>query len=281
MVGNRHLSIPVRILAGARYAAAVVVPGSDRPSGAGLTGSDLQLWYVLLDAVEKVDRSCLLSIPQASLTSAFGRLHPDRLAAALDRLKGTDLMIEHLVMPLLVDHARHGVGREPRIIALRFDRRLVELVRASIRATERLDVTMASIRPLSSRHSVALHGRFTAWKSKAYPTAAIPFRAHPKGRAFEADIPVSDLGAVFAFEGVMRPSVVERLLVTSAKTCPLKRELERGGIAVETSPLISEIAASRLHGVRLRIGDIVTPVADLKAAQRHKRVVADHWKSGA
>lgn len=277
-----HLSVPSVVLATGRYAPAVDVPGSTRPSGMGLTGTDLQLWWTLLDAVDHVDGDGVVTIPQTALNSVLGRVHPSRLEAALERLRGTDLLLEALVVPLVVEHARRGVGKEPRVLVVRVDRRLVDLVRSSIRAQARLEVRVSTMRELSSRWSLALYGRFLAWTSGIYPDRSIRFGRHPKGRAFELDIPGEHLQDVFAFAGVLRPFEVSNFFVTSVKRCPLKRELERAGIAIDTTLLTDEIFPARLHGLRLRISEIVvaSPVADVKAGQRHAGITAAHWRGG-
>lgn len=269
------ISVPLSVLAGAIYAPVGDRAGSSRPTGSGLTGSDLQLWWALLDLLRRGDDNGRITVLQTDLNAVLGRLHPDRLEAALERLRGTDAMISPSVMPCLVAWSRHGTGREPRTLQITFNSKVVDLVKG-----DAAQVRVDAIRQLSSRYSLVLYGRLVAWRKRAYPgDGAIKFGAHPAERAFQLDVPGALLGGVFGFYGAMRPSDVERLLSTARSTCPLRRELGKASVAVDTVMLRDEISPSRFSGLRIRISEVLADgMPDIIAADRHRKLRSTHSK---
>src|SRR5690606_34822038 len=110
-------------------------------------------------------------------------------------------------------------------VTVRLDRRVVGL------GGPRIDIKVVSMRHLSSRWSAALYGRFLAWEHKVYPApAAIKFGAHPRGRAFDLDVPLAHLPDIFGYDGEMRRFEILNRFVTTEQRCPLKRELFRAGV---------------------------------------------------
>jgi len=280
MAQIRTLCLPLQLLSTARYAAAPPVRGSSRPSGAGLNGVDIRLlWLLVAHALHAPEG--VVTIPQTTLTAAFGRIHPDRVVAALDRLRGNDVFVGVNVMPAVVSHSRSGEGREARTWRVKLDDRLIQVATQALQANTQIDIPIAALKPLSSKYSVVLYGRFAAWKAREYPQdAAIGLLAHPQGRAFEMDVPLDLLPRVFGLYDALRPSEIERLLVTSKATCPLKRELGLASVAVDTLPLFDELSKSRLSRLHIRISDILTEgLADLNHAARHKNLRQSHWRN--
>lgn len=276
MPSRNAISVPLSVLAAARYAAVGDRLGSTRPTGSGFTGSDIQLWWALLDFVRAGDRDNVIVFPQSALNAIFGRVHPDRLAAAMERLRGTDAIVGLTVIPCLVSASRTGSGQEPRTWTVKLDYRAIDLVKRGPLA----EINVAALRQLSSRYSIALYGRLVAWRNQHYPAnTSILFGAHPAERAFQADVPSDLMCDVFGFYGKMRPSDVERLLVTDSKTCPLRRELWKASVAVDTVLRRDEISPSRFTGLRVRISEVLTEgIADIKAAERHRKIRSTHSK---
>jgi hypothetical protein len=120
-------------------------------------------------------------------------------------------------------------------------------------------------------------GDFLAWERHHYPKSPdIRFGAHPRGKAFELDVPVARLPDVFAFDGSLRRFEILGRFVTASPRCPLQRELGKAGVAVDTTLLGSEIAPKGLHGVRVRVSEITTRISDLAAADKHRQIRRRH-----
>jgi hypothetical protein len=201
----------------------------------------------------------------------LGRVHSGRIDAALERLRGTDVIMASFVAPLVVDHSHTDA------IAIRLDRRIIDLVRSSRKAKAMIDIKVPPMRALSSRWSAALYGRFLSWENHVYPASPnIRFGAHPRGRAFELDVPTASLPDVFGFDGAMRPFEIANRFITSTPRCPLQRELGKAMVAVDTAVLGSEIAPKGMHGLRIRMSEITTRVVDLAAADKHRSIRRTH-----
>jgi len=271
-----YVSAPLPLLAGARFAPAVKVPGGVRPSGSRLTGSDLGLLLLVLDGAGMANAPNVMRLPQATITHALQRQHPGRIIAALKRLRGTDIMLGANVMPAVVAFDHVGRGTDPRYWDIKLDRRVVELVRASIRATQRIDIKTDDLRSLTSRYSFALYGRWLAMLAGEFPRAEeIGLRAkRPVERTIEVKVPVEILGEIFGYYTPLRQSEIERWLVTKAKTCAIGRELRDAGVAADIVPLREE-ATGRIDRLVIMLTAIGTKgLAYLQASQRHASILA-------
>lgn len=272
------LSVPAPILSSAVFSAAPAVDGSDRPSGSGLTGNDLMLlWLILSNAGNLEPGTTTIPILQRDIGRLVGRIHADRLAASLNRLRGTDILIRNGVMPAITGF--DAPGDDPKTWVIRIDSRL----RAIADEGKGLSIPLAALQKLSSRYSVALLGRFFAWKAKRYPEERdITFGAHPKGRAFEIGIPLDLLPGIFGYHDTLLPSEIRKLFVTSSPRCPLKKELLDANVLIDSTPLVSELSQSQLFGLKIRISDIVTEgLADINQSLEHRRAQRKHGRRRA
>lgn len=278
MSSKTSISVPAPILSSACFAAAPPVEGSDRPSGSGLTGNDIMLlWLIMSNACDLEAGTTTIPILQRDIGRLVGRIHADRLAASLNRLRGTDIMIRNGVMPAITGF--DAPGADPKTWVIRIDTRL----RTIIDEGKALSIPLAALQRLSSRYSVALLGRFVAWKAKRYPEdRSIQFGAHPRGRAFEMSISLELLPTVFGYYDAMLPSEVKKLLVTGAPRCPLRREMLDANVLVDTTPLIDELSQSRFYGLKLRISEIVTEgLSDIHQSIEHARAQRKHGRRRA
>jgi hypothetical protein len=286
MAGSASFVVPVTVLKAALYAAAPPVEGGSRPSGSSLTGNDLKLLWLVLShfaaSPAKADRPTTINILQRDIGRMMGRVHPERLAASLDRLRGTDVFLGVNVMPALVAYERAGEGQDEgqdeRIWTITLDTRLLRHVWEE----PTLSIPFHVLERVSSRYSVILYGRFVAWKSKELPAErSIIIGAHPKGRAFEMRVPVAMLPRIFGNYDAMAPSEIRKLLVTTSKVCPLKRELASANVAVDTTLLMDEISRSRVSGLKLLISDVlIEGLRDLAAEREHRILRAQNRKVG-
>lgn len=272
------ISVPAPILSSAVFSAAPPVEGSDRPFGSGLTGNDIMLlWLVLSHAGDLERGTTTVPILQRDIGRLVGRIHADRLSASLNRLRGTDIMIRNGVMPSITGFDLPG--GDPKTWTIWIDSRL----RAIVDEGKGLSIPLAALQKLSSRYSVVLLGRFTAWKYKQYPEDRdITFGAHPRGRAFEMGIPLDLLPGIFGYHDDKLPSEIKKILVTASSRCPLKKELLDASVLVDTTPLVSELSQSRLFGLKIRISDIVTEgLADINQSIEHGRAQRKHGRRRA
>lgn len=275
MGSKTSISVPAPVLSSACFAAAPPVEGSDRPSGSCLTGNDLMLlWLILSHASDLETGTTSTPILQRDIGRLAGRIHSDRLSASLNRLRGTDIMIRNGVMPAIVGFDLPG--GDPKTWTVRIDSRL----RSIVDKGKGLSIPLATLQKLSSRYSVVLLGRFTAWKAKQYPEdREITFGAHPKGRSFKLGIPLDLLPQVFGYHDPMLPSEIKKVLVTSSSRCPLRRELLDASVLVDTMPLVDELSRSRFFGLQINISDIVTEgLADLTQSIEHGRAQRKHGR---
>jgi hypothetical protein len=282
VAGSTSFVVPVTVLKAALYAAAPPVEGGSRPSGSSLTGNDIKLLWLILTAFaassSKADKQTKIRIPQRDISRMMGRVHPDRLAASLDRLTGTDLFLGVNVMPAVVAHERAGEGQDERAWTITLDTRLLRHVWDE----PSLSIPFHALKRVSSRYSVALYGRFVAWKDKELPPEReLEIGVHPKGRAFELKIPTDVLSRVFGNYDAMAPSEIKKLLVTSSKVCPLKRELSSANVAVDTLLRMDEVSRSRVSGLKLLISDVlVEGLGDITAEREHRIICAKNRKIG-
>lgn len=235
------------------------------------------LWLILSHASDLERGTTTIPILQRDIGRLVGRIHADRLSASLNRLRGTDIMIRNGVMPAITGF--DAPGADPKTWTIRIDSRL----RSIVDEGKGLSIPLAALQKLSSRYSVVLLGRFTAWKAKKYPEDRdITFGAHPKGRSFKLGIPLDLLPSVFGYYDAMLPSEIKKILVTSSPRCPLRRELLNAGVLVDTLPLVDELSQSRFFGLQINISDIVTEgLSDINQSLEHRRAQRKHGRRRA
>ncbi|WP_116654014.1 hypothetical protein [Pelagibacterium sediminicola] len=268
---HRNIAIPLAVLSSAFYTPHKDGEGSLRPSGKSLTGSDLQIWYLILDAAEHaVDY--IVDIPQVSITKLLDRENPTRIRAGLDRLRGTNMVLSNgTIMPTVIAFDHVGVGTEPRVWRIQIDRRAYELVQASIRMGKRGNIRTDELKEMSSRYSFGLYSRWVGCLHGEFPSdRAIGMGKRPSKQAFQLDIPLDKIGAIFAIGDRLRPSEVERLLVTKSPKSPLKREMGRAGIDVDSHLTLSD-ATDLPASLRILISSkSLKQLSFFNALERHK-----------
>lgn len=262
--------VPTAVLGHGRYAAAGDIRGSSRPSGKGLTGDDILLLWTILDGARSISGERLI-LPQPRVKQTTGREHLPRVAASLERLRGTDLMLNNNVMPCIREWEREG---STWLIDL--DSRVLGVVNNAVKAKATTAITLSSVRGLSSRYSMALFGRWAAWEASDYPAQDIDFRTTAGALpAYNVRVPLERLPDVFAFYDPLRPSEIQRLLVTASATCPLQRELYKAGFAVDTY-LERDGIDHRVRGLEIWLSRITLDggLGPINARARHLGIAA-------
>lgn len=263
--------VPTAVLGHARYAAAGEIRGSSRPSGKGLTGDDILLLWTILDAARSIGGDRLI-LPQPRVKAATGREHLPRVGASLERLRGTDLMLANNVMPCVRSWSREG---STWLIDL--DSRVLAVVEKAVKSKTMSSIMPSSVRGLSSRYSMALYGRWMAWEASDYPSQDIDFKTTAGALpAYNLRVPVERLPDVFGFYDPLRPSEIQRLLVTASATCPLRRELYKLGFAVDTF-LERDGIDQRVRGLEIWLSRIKLDggLSPLNARARHLGIAAN------
>lgn len=270
--------VPTAVLGHARYAAAGDVHGSSRPSGKGLTGDDILLFWTILDGARSINDECLL-LPQPRVKHATGREHLPRVAASLERLRGTDLMLNNNVMPCI-----RGWTREDSTWLIDLDSRVLGVLGVlgkAAKAKATTAITPSSVVGLSSRYSMALYGRWAAWEAATYPSQDIDFKTTGGALpAYNVRVPLNRLQDIFGFYDPLRPSEIQRLLVTASKTCPLQRELYKAGFAIDTY-LQRDGIDQRVRGLEMWLSRITLDggLGPLNARSRHLGIAAKALRS--
>ncbi|UYO00229.1 MAG: hypothetical protein KIT02_03105 [Devosia sp.] len=265
------INVPLPILGHARYAAAGDIRGSSRPSGKGFTGDDILLFWTILDGARSISGERLILL-QPRVKAATGREHLPRVEASLERLRGTDLMLNNNVMPCI-----KGWTREGSTWLIDIDRRVIALVEEALNAKAMASITPSAVRGLSSRYSMALFGRWAAWEASDYPSRDIDFRTTGGALpAYNVRVPLDRLPDVFGYYDMLRPSEIQRLLATASATCPLQRELYKAGFAVDTY-LERDGIDQRVRGLDIWLSRITLDggLGPLNARARHLGIASN------
>ena len=263
--------VPTAVLGHGRYAAAGDIRGSSRPSGKGLTGDDILLLWTILDGARSISGDRLI-LPQPRVKQATGREHLPRVEASLERLRGTDVLLANNVMPCI-----RGWEREGSTWLIDFDSRVLGVVDKAVTSKATTAIPPSSVRGLSSRYSMALYGRWMAWEASSWPSQDIDFRTTGGALpAYNLRVPLDRLQDIFGYYDPLRPSEIQRLLVTASKTCPLQREFYKAGFAIDTY-LQRDGIDQRVRGLDVWLSRITLDggLSPLNARARHLGIAAN------
>jgi hypothetical protein len=267
------LHIPRSILADCRFAGAPNLPGTTpRPSGSGLTGSDIGLLMIILDGALSANDNNNVIVTQRRLRQLAGKGDPVRISAALDRLVGTDLVHGRSLYPCVISHAHLGKGTREPSWAVQLHPRLVDLFRRYAAKDIMTELNPEAMKPLSSRFSMCLWLRWMSILDGAYPPDQIGFGMDGETAAMQISVKLDDIPAFFGRTERMLPSEIDKILVTRSKRCPIAREMHAAGVACD-------IVATKRAGFKDRYGiEIMLTtlqhegLAYIAAIERHRRL---------
>lgn len=235
MAFRSSISVPTELAFTCRFRPAISSLDG-RIAGKGLTGTDLHLWLTIIDALQghcAVDTT--ITIPNVALAGVMGQINPQRVTASLDRLKGYDVFWGNSILPMIKGHARNGTDW---VIAM--DVRYLTFMHIAENAQDGvLTVPVPYLRKLSSRYSTVLWLRFLVMEKGKWPPDRIEYSNWDGKAAFRLAMAPVDLGWAFGTDEILRDSEIRRNFYTKSAACPLRAELAKAMVKVETVPDIS------------------------------------------